>query len=80
MNKRGARSGLYAIVAAFMLFTSYDLYKARDDAETTMSPAVRILFIAFFALAGIALIVYAVWYWKHHEKDEKEPEDEQILK
>ena len=80
MNKRGARSGLYGIVAAFLLFTAYDLFKARNDTETTMTPAIRIVFIIFFAIAGIALICYAAWYWKHHELEKKDDEDNNALK
>lgn len=80
MNKRGTRSGIYGIVAAFLLFTAYDLFKAKDDVETTMTPAIRIIFIVFFALAGLALIGYAWWSWKHDDKDQESEEDKKSFK
>ena len=78
--KRGTRSSLYALVAAFLLFTAYDLFKTRDDVETTMTPTVRIIFIVFFAVAGLALIGYAWWNWKQDDKDEESEEDKKGFK
>ena len=75
MKNRGTRSGIYALVAAFLLFTAYDLFTARNDTETTMTPAVRIIFIAFFTVAGLALIVFAWKTWKQDEKDEEDDKE-----
>ena len=80
MRKRGARSGLYGVVAAFLLFTAYDLFKNRNETDTTMTPAIRTVFIIFFAVAGLGLIVYAWWHWRNHEKDQKDDEDDNNLK
>ena len=74
-KKRGTRSGIYGVVAAFMLFTAYDLFKDRNIEETTMTPVVRIFFIAFFAIAGLALIGYAWWNWKKEENEDDSDDD-----
>lgn len=68
----GTRSSIYAAVAAFLLFTAWDLLKSNDP-NSTMTPTVKTIFVVFFAIAGIALIGLAWWTWKNRNKlDEKE--------
>lgn len=84
LNKANTRSGLFAIVAIYMMKVAYDLYSARSDPDTTMTPAVRILFIVFFALAGVALLVYSVIIWnrgrKEEQQEQKKEEEENALR
>lgn len=68
----GTRSSIYAAVAAFLLFTAWDLLKSNDP-NSTMTPTVKTIFVVFFAIAGVALIGLAWWTWKNRNKlDEKE--------
>jgi len=80
MNNRKARSGLYGVAAAFMFFTAYDLFKGRNDPESTMSSGLLIAFIVFFALAGAALLVYAFRLWFGPKDGDKEEEDPDKLR
>ncbi len=75
MNNGNARASLIGIVGAYLLYTAYDLFRNEAGADTTMSPAVRILFSVFFVLAGIALLVLAVRIWRRSAKEEKEQQD-----
>ena len=70
------RSYLIGIVALYLLHISYELFQGRDDPNTTMTPAARILFIVFFVLAAIGLLIYAVRSWKRSGKDDEEPKDD----
>ena len=76
MNKASIRSGLFAVVAVYMMKIAYDLYKARTDTDTTMTPAARTVFIVFFALAGIVLLVSAAVIWHRGRKEEQRERDE----
>lgn len=76
MNNGKTRSSLLGVVGAYLLYTAYQLFEARGDTNTTMTPAVRILFIVFFVAAGAALLVYAVRVWKNSDKEQKEEEKE----
>ena len=64
------RASLIGIAGAYLVYTAYQLFQGREDPQTTMSPAMMILFIALFALAGCALMVYAVRLWLRAAKDE----------
>ena len=77
------RSYLLGIVGAYLVYLAWQLFDARAETDTTMTPAVRYIFIALFVIAGIALAVYAVIVWKksgEEEKQEKPKEDENSLK
>ena len=81
MNQQKTRSSLYGIVAAYLLYIAYGLFRDRNSADTTMTPAARILFIALFVLAAGALLVYAWRTWKQGSKEEDQPpEDKTSLK
>ncbi len=78
------RSYLLGIVGAYLIYLAYQLFEGRAETDTTMTPAVRYVFIALFVIAGIALAVYAVIVWKQsgkeEEKEEKPKQDETALK
>ena len=63
------------------VYLAYGLFRDRADPNTTMTPAVRILFMVFFALAGVGLVVYALIVWKRameEEKNEKQDDPNQM--
>ena len=64
------RASLIALVAAYLLYTVYGLFQESED--TTMAPAVRILFIVFFSVAAVGLLVYAYSVWKNSDKKDQE--------
>ena len=81
LNSKKTRASLFGIAAFYLLYLAYGLFKDRRQTDTSMSPAARILFIAFFMLAAIALIVYAVREWLKADREEKHPpEDPKSLK
>ncbi len=77
------RSYLLGIVGGYLIYLAWQLFDARADTNTTMTPAARIAFIAFFVIAGVGLMVYAWRVWKksaEEEEKEKPKEDENSLK
>ena len=80
MDKRKARSGLYGIAAAFMFFTAYDLFKGRNDPGSTMPLWLLIAFVVFFALAGVALVVFAARIWFRAKEEPAEEESDEKLR
>lgn len=80
MYMKKARSGLYAAAAVYLLYLAYGLFKGRNDPESTMAPALVILFIVLFALAGGALLVYSILAWNRARAEEKSEEERDMLK
>ena len=84
MNNGKTRSSLLGIVGAYLLYTTYELWQDWGNTETTMTTPARIVFIVLFVLAGAALLVYAVFVWKHSDDQKEEKpqarEDENSLK
>ena len=65
------------VVAAYLIYISYDLFDHRQDTDTTMSPAARYLFIGLFVLAAVAIAVYGFRVWKDSKKDQPDPPQKQ---
>ncbi|MBR3107562.1 MAG: hypothetical protein IKH30_10320 [Clostridia bacterium] len=83
MNSGKTRSTLLGVVGAYLVYLAYQLFEGRAETDTAMTPAARIVFIVFFALAGAAVMVYAVIVWRKsmkEEEQEKPKEDENTLK
>ena len=82
MNNGKTRASLLIIVALYLSHLAYELYQARGDTDTTMSPFMRVLFIVLFALAAVGLLIYAVVVWRRSgkEDDEKPQHREDSLK
>lgn len=77
MNRGKTRSSLLGLVAVYLLYIAYELFQGRNDPETTMTPAARILFIVFFVLASVAILIYAYRIWKKSgQEEEKTPRDQ----
>ena len=84
LNNGKTRSSLLGIVGAYLLYTAWELWQDWGNTETTMTTPARVLFMALFVLAGVALLIYAVYVWKHADdpkEEETQPkEDEHSLK
>jgi len=81
LSGRKTSSTLFGVVGAYLVYLAYGLFRDRADPNTTMTPAVRILFMVFFALAGVGLVVYALIVWKRameEEKNEKQDDPNQM--
>ncbi len=74
--KGGTRAGLLALAGGYVLYLAWEMYADLRDGKTEMTPGLTIAFISFFAVAGIAVIVYAARIWIRSRKGE-ETEDEQ---
>ncbi|MCQ2458255.1 MAG: hypothetical protein MJ142_05920 [Clostridia bacterium] len=75
MNGR-TRSSVMTVAALYMGYMAYSLFQGRNDPDTTMPPAVAVLFAVLFALAAIGLVVYSVRLWKARD-DNKENEQQE---
>ena len=77
-----SRAGLLAAAAGYLLYLSWQLFDHRGDTDTTMTPFVRWLFIAFFVIAAAAIGIYAFRVWKAGAKEEEQQmkNDENSLK
>ena len=80
MNNGKSRAGLLAVAAGYLLYLSWQLFEHRGDTETTMTPFMRYLFIAFFVIAAAGVGVYAFRVWKAGAKEEKQKQDDEALK
>ena len=78
MNNSRNRSSLLGVVGAYLIYLAYQLFDSRLDPDTTMTPTMRIIFIALFTLSGVALIVYAVRIWRRGEKENQEEQGDDI--
>ena len=84
MKNERIHSTLLGVVGAYLIYLAYQLFEKRADADASMPPALRIVFIAIFALAGAAVIVYAFLVWKksraEDEQEQQRKDDENTLK
>ena len=83
MNNAKNRSTLLGVVGAYLIYLAWQLFDGRGETDTTMAPAVRIIFTVFFVLAGAAILIYAVRVWRSsgkEEEQEKPKDDENSLK
>ncbi|MBR5109497.1 MAG: hypothetical protein IK099_04820 [Clostridia bacterium] len=71
-NNGKARSTLLGVVGAYLCYLAYQLFEGRAETGTAMTPAARYVFIAFFAAAGAAIMVYAVILWKRSLKEDED--------
>ena len=75
----GTRSGLLALAGGYVLYLAWEMFADLRDGKTEMAPRLAMVFITFFALAGIAVIVYAARVWfksrKDGENDEPDGDD-----
>ena len=77
LNNGKTRSSLLGITGGYLMYLAYQLFQGRNDPDTTMTPAARIFFICFFVLAGLGVVIYAIRVWRHSDKEEEKPEEDQ---
>ena len=77
MNGAKNRSYLMGVVGGYLLYLAYQMFEERNS-ESSMSMAVRILFMVFFIIAGIGLMVYAWRIWKIADKAERAKKEEPV--
>ena len=83
MNNGKNRASLLGVVALYLLYLSYELFQGRNDPNTTMTPAARILFIALFVISAVGILFYAIRVWQRSRReDEQQPpqDDKNSLK
>ena len=79
--KKNARTHatLLALVGGYVLYIAWHLLDNLRSGAEDISPKAAIAAIAFFAVAGIAVLVYAWRVWRHAPKDgEDSPGDENL--
>ena len=73
-----------AAVAAYLVYTAWELFRDRNAPETSMAPWTAVLFAVLFAGAAGGMLVMAWKLWKKGGEEEKEEkarkEDENSLK
>lgn len=67
---------LLAVVGGYLIYIAYQLMTGMDESAGAMSLPVAIFFTVFFAVAGLAVIVYAVRLWKQAQKEKETLPDE----
>ena len=76
MDLQKARPAFFAAAAVYLFYLAWDLFKGRLNPENDMNPIVRWGFIALFALAAVALLVYAYRIWQARRRQENEKKDD----
>ena len=79
MWNRKTSGSICGFAALYMWYIAYQLYPGHNT-ETTMSPVMSWLFMAFFVAAGIALAMISVKQYRVADKEEKEEKDNESLK
>ena len=77
MNNGKNRASLMGVVAAYLIYTAWELFQGRNNPDTSMAPAVAVLFAALFALAAAGLVAMAIRIWKRAETEEAEEKNEE---
>lgn len=70
MDRERLRPGLLGAVGVYLIYTAYELFRGRNAPDSTMPPAVVVLFAALFALCGAAVAVYACALWRRALRDD----------
>ena len=73
MNSGKNRSTLLAVVAAYLLYTAWELFQGRNDPGSSMAPALAVVFAVLFAAVAAALLIYAGKVWKQAGQEKEEP-------
>lgn len=76
MNNGRTRLSLLGVAALYLLHLALELYQNREGENTSMAPAVRILFVVLFVAAAAGLLIYVIRNWKRSGKEEEEQKRE----
>ena len=80
------RSGLLALAGGYIIYLAWEMFQAMRNGTTSIAPALNIVFIVFFVLAGSAVLFYAYRVWRKSKKEDAEetppprPENDNSLK
>lgn len=69
-----ARPILMGGAAIYLIYIAYSLFKERTDVESSMPVWLIYVFSAVFALAAVAVALYALKLWKIEKKKDEEYE------
>ena len=72
-----SRASLFGVAAAYLLYLSYDLFRAGRNADMGMNPLARWFFIVLFAASAVGIGYYAFRIWKQCDREEKEQQLQQ---
>ncbi len=77
------RASLLAIAGVYVLYLAYEMVKDQVNGKSTMALWLCIVAVAFFGIAGIAVLIYAWKIYRTKDKDDQEedsPENQNALK
>ena len=78
-RNEGTHATLVALVGGYVLYIAWQLLDNLRSGTADISPKAAIAAIVFFTVAGIAVLVYALWIWRHAPKDgEDSPGDDHL--
>jgi len=81
MKNKNTHATLLVLVGGDILYIAYMLFDKMRSGAQEMPPALNIAAIAFFALAGLGVLLYAWKTWRKDDKADKEgPEQEDQIK
>ena len=63
MNKDKARSGVYAMAGAYLLYMAYQIFTSRTD-SAGVEYTIMIIFSILFLLLGLGLIGFSLYMMK----------------
>ena len=76
MNNGKNRASLLGVVAAYLVYTAWELFQGRNNPDTSMTPAVAVLFAVLFALAAGGLLFLAFRTWQRSDQDDTEKKED----
>lgn len=82
MNQNFRRAFFYGMGGAYLIYLAYTMYK-EQSAAGGMEPGLLIATALLFAIAGVALVIFAIYMAKKEADEEKKNragEPEQIEK
>ena len=70
MNQNLRRAFFYGMGGAYLVYLAYNMYK-EQSAAGGMEPGLLIATVLLFGVAGVALVVFAIYIWKKESDEEK---------
>lgn len=78
MKNSSVHAMLMALVGGYVLYIAYQLFDKLQSGAEEMPFWLCVAAIAFFALAGLAVILYAWKLWRDGKQEEQINEDEEL--
>ena len=70
MNQDGRRAFFYGMGGAYLIYLAYRMY-TEQMAAGGMEQGLLIATVALFAIAGVALLIFAIWVGKKNTDEEQ---------